>query len=144
MKLTNVQVLNALQAINTISQQKLPIRLSWRVSTAARTLEPFAKAVDEPMKEIRLKHAVRDHLDNLVEALDEKGNPIPNTIQIPNDKIAIVNQEMNELLSQEVEVSNVEFKLSEFPDSMELEPAVLSALMPLMVDEPATELSLIK
>jgi len=143
MQLTNVQVLNALQALGALGQQKLPIKLAWRVTTAVRTLEPFGKAVDEPLKEIRLKHALRDHLDNLVEALDEKGNPIPNTFQIPNDKIVIVNKEMDELLLQVVEVANVEFKLSDFPDTLELEPAVLNGLMPLLKDEPPTELKLV-
>lgn len=144
MQLTNVQVLNAIQALSSLGQSKLPFKLAWRVTTAIRSLEPFAKAAEEPLKEIRLKHALRDHLDNLVEAVDKDGNTIPNTIQIPNDKIAIVNKEMDELLSQTVEVHNVEFKLSEFPDSIELEPAVLNGLVPLMKDEPATELSLVK
>lgn len=143
MQLTNVQVLNALQALGALGQQKLPIKLAWRVATAVRTLEPFGKAVDEPLKEIRLKYALRDHLDNLVEALDEKGNPIPNTFQIPNDKIVIVNKEMDELLLQVVEVANVEFKLSDFPDTLELEPAVLNGLMSLLKDEPSTELKLV-
>ena len=143
MQLTNVQVLNAMQALNSIGQQKLPIKLAWKVTTAVRTLEPFAKAVDEPLKEIRTKYATRDHLGNFVEAVDNEGNPIPNTITIPNDKIATVNQEMDELLNQTVEVTNVSFKLSDFPDSMELEPAMLSALYPLVVDEPPTELKLV-
>jgi hypothetical protein len=143
MQLTNVQVLNAMQALNSIGQQKLPIKLAWKVTTAVRTLEPFAKAVDEPLKDIRTKYATRDHLGNFVEATDNEGNTIPNTVTIPNDKIATVNQEMDELLKQTVEVTNVSFKLSDFPDSMELEPAMLSALYPLVVDEPPTELKLV-
>jgi hypothetical protein len=143
MQLTNVQVLNAVQALSSLGQQKLPFKLAWRVTTAMRSLEPFAKAVEEPLKEIRLKYALRDHLDNFVEAVDKDGNTIPNTIQIPNDKIAIVNKEMDDILFQTVEVHNVEFKLSEFPDTIELEPAVLSALVPLMKDEPVQELKLV-
>jgi hypothetical protein len=143
MQLTNIQVLNAVQALSSLGQQKLPFKLAWRVTTAMRSLEPFAKAVEEPLKEIRLKYALRDHLDNLVEAVDKDGNTIPNTIQIPNDKITIVNKEMDDILFQTVEVHNVEFKLSEFPDTIELEPAVLSALVPLMKDEPVQELKLV-
>lgn len=144
MQLTNVQVLNALQSLNTISQNKLPIRLAWKVTTAVRSLQDFAKSLDEPMQEIRMKHAVRDDAGNLVEAVDEKGEKVPNTIQIPNDKIAIVNQEMNDLLSIVVEVSNVEFALSDFPETLELEPAVLVGLTPLIKDEPAQELKLVQ
>jgi len=116
-------------------QHKLPIKLAWKVTTAVRSLEPFAKEVQEPMKEIRLKYATRDHLDNLVEARDKEGNPIPNTITVPNDKIELLNQELDELLSQTVEVSNVGLKLSDFPESMELEPTALLALTPILKDE---------
>jgi hypothetical protein len=144
MQLTNVQVLNVLQGLNTISQNKLPIRLAWKVTTAIRSLQEFAKAVDEPMKEIRTKHALKDDAGNFVPAVDENGKEIPDTIQIPNDKIAIVNMEMNELLGAAVEVSNVEFALSDFPESLELEPSVLSLLMPVLKDEPTQELKLIQ
>lgn len=144
MQLTNLQVLNALQSLSTISQHKLPIRLAWRITTAIRSLEPFAKAVDEPMKDIRMKYAIKDQLDNYIEAVDDTGNAVPNTIQIPNDKIAIVNKDMDELLSQMVEVLNVKFKLSEFPDTLELQPAVLVGLTPLITEDEPTELSLVK
>jgi len=144
MQLTNVQVLNVLQGLNTISQNKLPIRLAWKVTTAIRSLQDFAKAVDEPMKEIRTKHALKDEAGNFVAAVDENGKDIPDTIQIPNDKIAIVNQEMNDLLGATVEVANVEFSLSDFPETLELEPSVLSLLMPVLKDEPTAELALVK
>jgi len=144
MQLTNLQVLNALQALNTLSQNKLPIRLGWKLNTALRELEPFAKAIDGPMQEIRTRFAVMDAEGTLVPAEDKDGNPIPNTVQIPNDKIELVNKEMDELLNQLVEVHNVEFKLSEFPDTLELQPVVLGALTPLIVEDTATELSLVK
>ena len=70
----------------------------------------------------------------MVEALDKDGKVIPNTITIPNDKIELVNMELDELLSQVVEVSNVGLKLSDFPDSMELEPTALLALAPILTD----------
>jgi len=144
MQLTNVQILNVLQGLNTISQNKLPIRLAWKVTTAIRSLQDFAKAVDEPMKEIRTKHALKDETGNFVAAVDENGKNIPDTIQIPNDKIATVNMEMNELLGATVEVANVEFSLSDFPETLELEPSVLSLLMPVLKNELTTELSLVK
>ena len=144
MQLTNVQVLNVLQGLNTISQNKLPIRLAWKVTTAIRSLQEFAKAVDEPMKEIRTKHALKDDAGNFVPAVDENGNNIPDTIQIPNDKVAIVNKEMNELLDATVEVNNVEFSLTDFPETMELEPSVLILLTPILKDEPTQELKLIQ
>jgi hypothetical protein len=144
MQLTNIQVLNAVQALSSLGQNKLPFKLAWRVTTALRSLEPFAKAVDEPMKDIRTKYALRDDAGNFVEAIDKDGNNVPNTVQIPNDKIALVNKEMEDLLAQTVEVHNVEFKLSEFPESLELEPNVLNALTPLINEEPAPDLKLVQ
>lgn len=144
MQLTNLQILNVLQALSTLGQNKLPIKLAWKVTTAVRSLEPFAKAAEEPLKEIRLKYALRDHLDNLVPAVDADGKEIPDTIQIPNDKIEIVNREMNEILSQTVEVQNTSLKLTDFPESIELSPMVLQSLTPIIIDDAPAELSLVK
>lgn len=144
MQLTNLQVLNALQALNSLSQQKLPVRLGWKINTALGALQPFAKATDEPLSEIRTRYAIRDEKGNLMEAVDNDGNKLPNTIQIPNDKIELVNQEINDFLAQTVEVLNVEFKLSEFPETLEIEPSVLNGLTPLIKDEQAHEISLVK
>lgn len=135
MKLTNFQVLNALQSLNLISQTKLPIKFAWKVATAIRSLEQFSRALEMPMQEIREKYAMRNSDGVMIEAENEKGEKIPNTIQIPNEKIAIVNAEINGLLEETVEVSNVELKLSDFPDDIKLEPVVLSGLTPLIKEE---------
>lgn len=135
MQLTNAEVLNALQGLNKLAGNKLPIKLSWKVATASRELEAFAKAVDTPMQEVRTKHALKDENGNFVEAFDENGVKVPNTIQIPGDKVALVNSELNELLSEKVEVHNVQLNLSDFPETLELEPAIVNALMPILTDK---------
>lgn len=134
MQLTNLQVLNVTQALSVLSQNKLPIKLSWKVATAIRSLEPFAKSVDEPMKELRMKYAIKDQAGNYIEALDKEGKPLPNTIQIPSDKVEILNKEMDELLTQTVMVENVTLHISDFPETLQLEPSVLNALSPI-IDE---------
>jgi hypothetical protein len=144
MQLTNLQVLNALQALNVLGQEKLPIKLAWKVTTAIRSLEPFAKAVDEPMKTIRTKHAIQDEEGNFIPAVDSDGNSIPDTVQIPRDKLEAVNKEMDELLNQTIEVQNASLKLSDFPESTQLSPAILHALTPLIKDDIPAELSLVK
>ena len=132
MQLTNLQVLNVLRALNVLSQNKLPVKLSWRVTTAIRTLEPFAKATEEPLKELQMKYALRDDDGKFVEAVDQEGNAVPNTMQIPNEKVELLNREISELLNETIDVENVTFRLSEFPDSLEIEPAVLTALSPVI------------
>jgi hypothetical protein len=47
-------------------------------------------------------------------------------------------------LGQTVEVHNVEFSLSDFPETMELEPSTLTLLTPILKDEPVQELKLIQ
>lgn len=143
MQLTNLQVLNVSQALNVLAQNKLPIKLSWRVATALRSLDSFTKAADESMKELRMKYAVKDDQGNYLEAVDKDGNPVPNTIQIPNDKVVALNTEMEELLKQTVTVENVTLHLSDFPEKLEMEPSVLNGLMPIIDDKPV-ELNLVK
>lgn len=138
MQLTNAQVLNVLQGLNKLSQNKLPVKLAWKISTAIRSLEPFAKALDEPTTKIRLRYATKDATGNILEAIDKDGIAIPNTIQIPNEMISNFNKEIEELLMQTVEVTNVHIKFSDLPESLELEPAVLSLISPI-IDEGINE-----
>lgn len=135
MQLTNAQVLSVLQGLNQLSAKKLPIKLAWKVATASRELETFSKAVEQPMQDIRTKYALKDKDGNFIEALNDNGETIPNTIQIPTEKVGLVNDEIGELLSAKVEVHNVTLDLADFPDSLELEPAVLNALMPIITNE---------
>ena len=132
MQLTNAQVLNVMRGLNAFSQKTLPVKLSWRIATAIRTLDPFAKALDESLKEIRVRYAVKDELGNFVPAQDKDGISIPDTIQIPQNKISVLNMEMDELLNEHVEIHNVSLDLSDFPDTLEIEPAILTLLTPII------------
>lgn len=132
MKLTNLQVLSAAQGLGALSQKKMGLKAAWKITTALRSLEPFAKSADETMKEIRNKYAILDANGTPLEALNEKGEKIPNTVQIPNDKIPVLNKEMNDFMNSEVDVHNVEFKISDFPESLELEPSVLLSIAVLL------------
>jgi hypothetical protein len=135
MKLTNLQLLNAAQGLNALSQKKMGIKAAWKITTALRSLEQFAKSADESMREIRSKYAVLDAQGNPLEAVNDKGESVPNTVQIPTDKIAILNKELNDFVNQEVEVHNAQFKVTDFPENLELEPSILLAIAPLLIEE---------
>jgi len=135
MLLTNAQVLNALGSLTTLTQTKLPIQLAWKINLAIKSLEPFARDLDGPVQEIKTKHAVKDEEGNYLPAVDENDNPLPNTLQIPAQFIAEVNSEIENLLQQTVTVENVQFKITDFPDHIELEPTVLAGLFPLITSE---------
>lgn len=131
MKLTNVEILDASKSLEVLTQQKFPIKLSWKISTAHDSLKVFAEKAQNFLNEIRLKYAIRDEQGNLVQATDAEGNPIENTLKISLDKIDAANKEINDLLNQTVEVSNCELDLNDFPDDFALEPQILSNLKPL-------------
>jgi uncharacterized protein YxjI len=135
MKLTNLQILNATQGLGALSQKKMGIKTAWKITTALRSLEHFAKSADESMKEIRNKYALLDAQGNPLEAVNEKGERVANTVQIPNDKVAVLNKEMTEFMDQEIEVHNAQFRLADFPENLELEPSVLLAIAPLLIEE---------
>lgn len=135
MKLTNLEVLSAVQGLGALSQKKMGLKTAWKVTTALRSLESFAKAADETMKDIRNKYAVLDANGNPLQAVNEKGESIPNTVQIPNAKIPLFNKEMEDFMKLEVEVHNVQFKLEDFPEGLELEPSVLLSISPLLLQD---------
>lgn len=132
MKLTNFQVLGAAQGLAALAQKKMGVKTAWKITTALKSLEEFAKAADESMKEIRNKYALLDSQGNPLEAVNEKGEKVPNTVQIPTEKIPAFNKEMTDFMALEVEVHNVEFTLSDFPENMEIEPSVLLSISALI------------
>jgi hypothetical protein len=132
MRLTNLEVLNALRPLEVISQQKLPVKLSWKIATAMNALKPFAEQPQKFISEVTAKYAIRDEMGNAVESTDADGNKIPNTIQIGPMDIEKVNTELSDLMKQTVEVSNVELSLDDFPDTTEVEPVVMTGLLPLL------------
>lgn len=139
-----MQIMAATQAIAKLTQYKLPMRLAWKVATAVSVLSPLEKTVNDTAYNTRISYAIRKDDGSFVQATDTDGQPIPNTMQIPPDKITILNQELDELLAQTVEVHNTQFNLSEFPETMEIEPSVFVGLGPFLINDAPPELSLVK
>jgi hypothetical protein len=134
MKLTNFQVLNVAQGLSALAQKKMAIKTAWKITTALKALEPFAKVADDSMKELRNKYALLDSQGKPMEAVNEKGEKVPNTVQIPTDKVQLLNSEMEDFMTQELEIHNIEFKLSDFPETLELEPSILLSISTLITE----------
>lgn len=134
MTLTNAQVLQVLQSLQTLGNNKLPVKLSWKITTAKKTLDGFAKAIEEGIQEIREKYAVKNEDGTFAEAVDENGNNVPNTMQITQENIEKFNQDLNDVLSITVVVLNVELSMADFPDTLEIEPIVLESLSPILIE----------
>lgn len=136
MQLTNKQVTDAYRGLTMLSNQKVPIKLAWKITTAIRSLAPFATKAGEIMEEIQKKYAMKNEDGTVVLGLDEKGNSIPNTMQIPPANISQLNAEIADILDQLVEVHNVQLKTTDFPDDIDIEPAVLTNLSSILVTPP--------
>lgn len=136
MQLTNKQVTDAYRGLTMLSNQKVPIKLAWKITTAIRSLAPFATKAGEIMEEIQKKYAMKNEDGTVVLGLDEKGNSIPNTMQIPPANISQLNAEIADILDQLVEVHNVQLKTTDFPDDINIEPAVLTNLSSILVTPP--------
>lgn len=134
MKLTNLQVLSAVQGLGALAQKKMGIKAAWKITTALKSLETYAKNAEESMQKIRDSYALLDASGKPLEAVNEKGERVPNTVQIPTDKIASFNKEMSDFMLEHVEVTNVEIALKDFPQDMELEPSVLLSIASIVVE----------
>jgi len=134
MKLTNLQVLSSVQGLSALAQKKMGIKAAWKITTALKSLEQFAKTAEESMQTIRDKYALLDASGKPLLAVNEKGESIPNTVQIPSDKVSEFNKEMSDFMQAEVEVANVQLTLKDFPENLELEPSVLLSVAALIVE----------
>jgi len=135
MKLTNQQMLDVFAGLNTLSNEKFAAKMSWKIQMARTTLQPLVEALDKLLTEVRTKYAVKDNLGETIPAKNDKGEDIPNTIQIASENFAAVNDELMGLMKTEVEVSNVSLSLSDFPDTFEISPNTLAALSPILTTE---------
>lgn len=134
MKLKNEEIFGILTALNSIANEKVPAKLAWKINTARNTLQPFVETLQTVLDETRLRYAILDDDGNPVPGKNEEGEDVPGTIQLKQESIPELNREVSALLTEEVEVANVELSMSAFPDSMEFTPNSLAALQPILVD----------
>lgn len=134
MQLTNMQVQEILAGLRALGGEKMPAKLAWKIQTTRKSLEPFLETLSTSIQEIQGKYAKRDAKGELVLGKDADGKDVPNTIQIPDDKIASANKDLEELLGQKVEVTNVGFALGDFPDTLTVTADVMAALAPIITE----------
>lgn len=106
--------------LNLMGRQKLPIKLSWKIETARNAIKPFAETAIQMLDQIKKDKALKDPEGNILLSKDKDGNDIPDTLMFDKTVVDEVNREIDSLLDSEVEIANIEFKLEDFPDSLEL------------------------
>jgi hypothetical protein len=139
MKITNSAVLAAIPALKELVTVHLPVRASFRVARLARQVEQAAQDVDGARTRLVEQHAKRDAEGRLEAPRDESGEPIQGSVLL-NDPAAF-GRELNELLDLEVELAVEPIRLGDLGEKVELAPAVLIGLGPLLVDDAAAEVA---
>lgn len=120
MKIKNRDILEILTTLNAMARQKLPIKLSWKIETARNAIKPFAETAIQMIDQVKKEKALKDPDGNILMSKDAEGRDIPETLMFDKAVVEDVNREIEALLDAEVELSNVEFRIEDFPDTMEL------------------------
>ena len=120
MKIKNRDIIEILSTLNLMARQKLPIKLSWKIETARNAIKPFAETALGLIDQAKKDKAFRDPEGRILMSKDANGNDIPETLMFDKSVVEELNREIESLLDEEVELSNVEFRLEDFPDSLEL------------------------
>lgn len=119
MKIKLANALNIKQILNSLANQKLPIKLSYKIMKFIVSLEAEEKFYIEKLNSIISQYSKKD----------ENGNPLTegDSVLIQEDKIEVCQKEVAELRELEIEISNEPFTLEEL-ENLEFTPAELYTL----------------
>jgi hypothetical protein len=120
MRIKNRDLIEILSTLNAMSKQKLPIKSSWKIETARNSIRPFVETAIAMIDQVKKERALKDPSGNILMSKDANGNDIPETLMFDKGVVEEVNKEIEALLDAEVELSNVEFKIEDFPDTIEI------------------------
>lgn len=135
MELKNREIIDIINSLNVLARERLPVKLSWRIETTRRTLQPFYESALAAVEQAKFRKALRNPDDTFILAKDAAGNDIPGTMMFPRDQVEELNKEINSLLDEKVEVTNITIKLSDFPDSLEMSAESMKGLDQIIKDE---------
>ena len=125
MKLTNSEIYNYANALMTYfgvdNDMKLPIKVSFFLQKNIKTIVEAAQEIDRVRTEIIQRYGVPSE-DN------------DQSYQIPEDKIEIASQELQELFDLEQDLNIHRFNLDDF-NNLEMTSAQTSALLFMIEDE---------
>jgi hypothetical protein len=135
MELKNRDVIDIFNSLNTLARERLPIKLSWRIETSRRALEPFYETAIAAVEQAKVRKALKNPDGTFVLAKGPDGNSVPGTMMFPREEIEDLNKEINSVLDEVVEISNITLKLSEFPDNLEMSAESIKGLDKVVKDE---------
>lgn len=135
MELKNREIIDIVNSLNALAREKLPIKLSWRIETSRKALMPFYETALAAVEQAKFNKALKNSDGSFVLAKDPNGNEVPGSMMFNKNEIEELNREINSVLDEKVEVTNITIKLSEFPDDLEMSAESIKGLDQIIKDE---------
>ena len=120
---TNGEIFAAREPLTQLMQQKLPIKVSYKLAKLAQTVQGELRVIEELRNNLIKEYGTASETDpnqvsvpTIIEKLDEKGEVVMEKgkpIMIPNPNLAKFLDEVNELMAQEVKLVVEKVKLPE-------------------------------
>lgn len=134
-KLTNIEVVGALNSIGSIDKEEFSTKTAFRLASVAKSLSEAAETYQEQREKILEKYTETDDDGNPVHPEDEE------TGEIQEDRVKLTdteafNEEMTELANEEVSVTlRVDLSMEDFDDEdVKLNPSKLTPLLAVLED----------
>ena len=108
-------IVNSASTFRELSEKQLPIRVAFRIARLIRELDKENATFESSRRAIIEKYAMRDETGKITQA--DNGNII-----LQQDKIEDCNNELNELLSAEVEINADKISIEDL-EKIEMTPA---------------------
>lgn len=128
-KLTNIEIVGALNAIGELDQDEFSTKAAFRLASIAKSLSSAAETYQEQREKILEKYTETDDDGNPVHPEDDDGNIQEDQIKLTDTEA--FNQEMTDLAQEEVGVNlRVDASIEMFDDEdVKLNPSKLTPLL---------------
>ena len=127
MKMLLIQAVNIKNVLGKITEEKMPVKLAYKIMKFISTVEAEEKFFNEKTLEIIQKYALRDENSEFI--LTTEGG-----IKIDPEKYDDCEKESKELQELEIEVKDIKLTLEEL-ENFNISPKELYVLTPILDDE---------
>lgn len=125
--LKNIEIINIINSINELMNEKLPTKVGWNISKNLRKLDASFKTYIECENKLVKEYAIKDDEGNVV--YDENNQPK----FAPNNKVSFL-KEQQELFNCEDEFEFLTINLSDL-NNINIKPSVLFNLEFMITDD---------
>ena len=127
MKMLLIQAVNIKNVLGKITEEKMPVKLAYKIMKFISTVEAEEKFFNEKTLEIIQKYALRDENSEFI--FTTEGG-----IKIDPENYDDCEKESKELQELEIEVKDIKLTLEEL-ENFNISPKELYALTPILDDE---------